>query len=311
MPDQNKAEKLFHEYFIEWVELYKVDAVKKITLNKYFTTHKWLKTNASELKMCELNRATYQKLINLYAKEHAKLTTKNFHAQLKSSIIDALEDGVIEKNPTKKVVIKGQAVESSKVKFLNQEELKKLIDQLDLCDITSWDWIIFIGIKTGLRFSEIIALTPNDFDFENCLINVDKTWNYKEQNGGFQDTKNASSIRKVQIDEVFALKIKKQLLDFGKSELIFLKNRSRIFNSTVNDRLNSLCLRAGIPVITMHALRHTHASLLIFSGVSIATVSKRLGHSTISTTQETYLHIIKEMEMADREKITNLLKILS
>lgn len=52
-----------------------------------------------------------------------------------------------------------------------------------------------------------------------------------------------------------------------------------------------------------HSLRHTHASVLLESGVNILTISKRLGHSTPATTQNVYLHIIKELEARDNKKI--------
>lgn len=75
--------------------------------------------------------------------------------------------------------------------------------------------------------------------------------------------------------------------------------RKAIFNSTVNDLLARRCVEAGVPIITVHGLRHTHASLLLFGGVSIASVAKRLGHSSMNTTEKTYLHIIKELENKD------------
>lgn len=56
------------------------------------------------------------------------------------------------------------------------------------------------------------------------------------------------------------------------------------------------CIEAKIPVITIHGLRHTHASILLFAGVSIASVARRLGHTSMNTTQKTYLHIIHELE---------------
>ena len=84
----------------------------------------------------------------------------------------------------------------------------------------------------------------------------------------------------------------------------------RVFNSTINYYLKNLCLKAEIPIISIHSLRHTHASLLLFSGVSIASVAQRLGHSSISTTQETYIHIIQELEHQDTEKIMRHLATL-
>lgn len=74
--------------------------------------------------------------------------------------------------------------------------------------------------------------------------------------------------------------------------------------------MKKICLKAQVPVISIHSLRHTHASLLLFAGVSIASVAQRLGHSSISTTQETYIHIIQELEHQDTEKIMRHLATL-
>ena len=72
-----------------------------------------------------------------------------------------------------------------------------------------------------------------------------------------------------------------------------------MFNSTINGILERHCHSANIPVITVHGLRHTHASILLFAGVSIASVARRLGHASMTTTQKTYLHIIRELENQD------------
>ena len=92
---------------------------------------------------------------------------------------------------------------------------------------------------------------------------------------------------------------------------IFVNQGQKIFNSTVNGRLATLCKHANIPVISIHGLRHTHASLLLFQGVSVLSVSQRLGHANVTTTQETYLHIIQELENKDNRKILKYLKIIN
>lgn len=89
---------------------------------------------------------------------------------------------------------------------------------------------------------------------------------------------------------------------------IFVEHR--VFNSTINSLLKRYCKKAEIPVISIHGLRHTHASLLLFAGVSIASVAKRLGHSNMSTTQKTYLHIIQELENQDNDKVMRYLAVL-
>ena len=92
---------------------------------------------------------------------------------------------------------------------------------------------------------------------------------------------------------------------------IFFSKEQRIYNSTLNQKLASLCKNNNIPVISIHGLRHTHASLLLYEGVSIASVAKRLGHNNTTTTQETYIHIIRELENKDNDKILHHLSQLT
>ena len=137
---------------------------------------------------------------------------------------------------------------------------------------------------------------------------ISKTWNYKNSKGEFMPTKNESSVRKIQIDWQTAMQFSQLVKGLNENEPIFVK--SRVFNSTINNRLEVLCKKADIPVITVHGLRHTHASLLLFAGVSVASVASRLGHSSMTTTQETYLHIIQELENQDNDKIMRHLSML-
>ncbi|EAG9262136.1 site-specific integrase [Listeria monocytogenes] len=308
MKAKKRKEQTFHEYFKEWVDLYKVGAIRSITLQKYYVTEQKIQELVPDLKIKDLDRYTYQQLLNSYALTHEKQTTMDFHHHLKGAILDAVDEGVISQNPTRKIVIKGKAPRSKKAKFLNQFEVQALLKELNLKENINWDWFILLIIKTGLRFSEALALTPSDFDFSTQKININKTWDYKMVTGSFQPTKNESSNRKIQIDWQLAMQFSQLIKMKDPDKPIFVK--SRVFNSTINNRLKVLCENANIPTITIHSLRHTHASLLLFAGVSIASVANRLGHSSMTTTQETYLHIIQELENQDNDKIIRHLSML-
>ncbi|EUJ42792.1 site-specific integrase [Paenilisteria rocourtiae] len=308
MKTTRRKEQMFHEYFKEWVNLYKVGAIRSITLQKYYVAEQKLQELVPNLKLKELDRYSYQQLLNDYALTHEKQTTMDFHHHLKGAILDAVDEGVLTQNPTRKIVIKGKAPRTKKAKFLNQFEVQALLKELNLTEEINWDWFILLVVKTGLRFSEALALTPLDFDFSKQKIEINKTWNYKKATGSFQPTKNESSNRKIQIDWQLAMQFSQLIKVREPDNPIFVK--SRVFNSTINNRLKVLCIRADIPIITVHSLRHTHASLLLFAGVSIASVANRLGHSSMTTTQETYLHIIQELENQDNDKIIRHLSML-
>ena len=138
--------------------------------------------------------------------------------------------------------------------------------------------------KTGLRFSEALAVTPADFDFAHQTLSISKTWNYKE-GGGFAETKNKSSIRRVQLDWQIIVQFSELVKSLPREMPIFVAEGQKVYNSTVNSVLTRNCRQAKVPEITIHGLRHTHASLLLFAGVSIAGVARRLGHASMTTTQ--------------------------
>ena len=298
MKKQTNESSLFCDYYADWIKMYKEGAVRKVTLDKYFMAHSWLLKIAPDLRLCELNRIRYQEIINSYASEHERQTTMDFHHLIKGSILDAVDEGFIERDPTRKTIIKGKAPSPKKIKYLSQFELHNLIANLDLKDKPNWDYLILLIAKTGLRFSEAIAVTPGDFDFVHQTLSVNKTWNYKGSSG-FLPTKNKSSVRKVQLDWQTVIQFSTLVSGLPDNQPLFIQPDKRIFNSTANDTLSRLCKKAGIPSITVHGLRHTHASLLLFAGVSIASVARRLGHASMTTTQKTYLHIIQELENQD------------
>ena len=97
-----------------------------------------------------------------------------------------------------------------------------------------------------------------------------------------------------------------------RNPLIALTNLLFLYSAyTADDRLQRACKKANVPVISLHGLRHTHASLLLFAGVSIASVARRLGHASMTTTQKTYLHIIQELENQDVALVMRSLANLS
>lgn len=249
-----RKSELFYEYYEKWINVYKEGAIREVTMKKYKLTLSWLKKLAPNLEVKNLTRVTYQQILNDYAEEHEKQSTMDFHHQLKGAILDAVDEGIIDRDPTRKAIIKGKTPKEKKIKYLNQFELHKLIADLNLGSKLNYDWLILLIAKTGMRFSELIKHLPED-------------------------------------------------------KPIFVDGA--VYNSTVNNILARHCKECNIPVISIRGLRHTHASLLLFTGVSIASVARRLGHSSMTTTQKTYLHIIQELENKDIDLVMRSLSSLS
>lgn len=304
MLNQIQGSDLFYNYYKQWISVYKEGAIRDVTMAKYLMTLNWVKKLVPNLILSDLDRITYQQLLNDYALEHERQTTMDFHHQLKGAVLDAVDEGFIKRDPTRKAIIKGKRPKKKKPKFLNRFELQTLLSSLKKESYVNWDWFLLLVAKTGMRFSEALAVTPRDFDFSHQMLSVNKTWDYKND-GGFLPTKNQSSIRKIQIDWQTVIQFSELIKDLPENEPIFVSGK--VYNSTVNDVLKRRCKEAKVPIISIHGLRHTHASLLLFAGVSIASVARRLGHASMTTTQKTYLHIIQELENQDIDLIMRLM----
>ena len=118
---------LFCEYYKQWIEVYKRGAIREATMSKYLMTQKWVEKLAPQLKVSELTRTVYQQILNDYAKEHERQTTLDFHHQLKGAVLDAVDEGMIERDPTRKAIIKGKTPQRRVCDFLRRLPLHRQI----------------------------------------------------------------------------------------------------------------------------------------------------------------------------------------
>lgn len=267
---------LLADYFEAWIELYKKGSVRRVTLEKYLNNLKQIKRIAPNVKLKDVNRKVYQQILNIYAEDHEKQTVIDFHHQIKGMLLDAVDDDLIPKDPTRKAIFKGKAPRAKKRKYLNQFELHNLLEDLNLGNEVNVDWLILLIAKTGIRYAEALGVTPKDFDFRTSTLSINKTWDYKTKTG-FQPTKNKSSVRTIPIDFRLAMQFQNLVHDLPTDKPIFV-GEGKVCNSTPNKVLERHCKKIGIEPITVHGLRHTHASLLMGSGVSIASISNFSPH---------------------------------
>ncbi|AKP67176.1 tyrosine-type recombinase/integrase [Companilactobacillus ginsenosidimutans] len=295
-------------YFDRWINVYKKGKVSEITYNKYQNTSQHASELFGNLKLKEITKLIYQKKLNEFGKTHARRTVSCLHKQLRACILDAIDERIIVSDPTRKAVIVG-IDPPKKLKSLNYNQWKKLVSNLNTN--RSAEMIIYIACVTGMRYGEIVGLTVNDFNYSRSTLHINKTWDYKYKTG-FKKTKTKSSNREIIIDKSSANKLRQYIRksNLTSDDLLFMDSKKHVMVSAeINKVLTGKLKDLKIPRITFHGLRHTHASILLYKGVSTLSVSRRLGHSSVSTTQSTYLHIIKELEYQDQDKIISILNI--
>ncbi|WP_413509314.1 tyrosine-type recombinase/integrase [Carnobacterium maltaromaticum] len=319
----NAGEIDFPTFYENWARLYKIGLYSKVNDAAYETSIKLVQQYFTGIKIKEITKASYQHFINDFAKTHSKATVKKRNGHIRSCFADAIDEKIIQVDPTRNVTVTGAIKPKKKEsKYLNYSQFKKLIEETkkDLNPLYVGRYMILLGSSSGCRFSEICALTWDDIDYSNRTILINKSWDYKNSND-FTDTKTFESERTIRIDKdildilkAYQKDQKRTLEKFGvtnEKNLVFLNyENSIISNNAVNKTLEKLCLRVTDQAITFHGLRHTHASVLLFKGINIVSLSKRLGHSDITTTSNTYSHVLKELEELDNNKTDKIMQDL-
>lgn len=303
------AEQLFWRYMQEKIDLKKKNSIRRVTLAKYDLHLRYIKTHWAEVRVKDVTPDRYQRLINLYAEKHSRETTRDFARSVNWVIrLAHKQDGLFKVDPSYDITIPNcKEVKSTRKKFLEVDEIKKLSNVLKK-DNGSCANFCLLTLHTGFRFSETLAITPNDIDWENKTISITKSFDYKEM-GTFDKTKNKSSIRTIKVDDIVLWILARHIkqYDVKPDEPIFAYIRGFWHNSTINTALKNLCEIAGVPRITIHSLRHQHASYLVMKGISANSVAKRLGHSDIDTTIRVYVHQFEKQKEMEEKKIIELM----
>lgn len=308
-PTTVKKRILFGQYFEEWIEIYKKPTVSPTTLKHYDYSLKAVKEYFTGMPIQSINRAEYQKFLNWFGANKAKETVDKVHGHIRSCVQDALEDQIIQIDFTRKTkaTFKVPAKKSIE-KHLNYHESEQLLKAIRSRTEKGLGYSLLLLILTsGVRFQEAVGLTRKDFNFKNSTITINKTWGYKKNSPeGFGPTKNEQSNRTIIIDKKTMNHFQKLFSNTPTNihELVFYSPGSKykvVSNTNANKLLKKLLLELKIDPITIHGLRHTHASVLLYRKASIHYVSERLGHSDIETTLKEYTHVLKELRLQDEQ----------
>ncbi|MEK5390170.1 site-specific integrase [Margalitia sp. FSL K6-0131] len=294
----------FDEYFKEWIKVYKTN-ISEVTLKRYHDTLQTIITYFEGKPIQEISKREYQAFLNEYGKNHAKESTRKLNTHIRACVRNAIEEGIIRIDFTREAVLTG-SIEAKRPeeKYLNYFESKRLMKELyNRLDRSIGYYLLLLGLTSGMRFAEMVGLTRNDFDFNTNEIRINKTWDYKTGKG-FAKTKNDPSNRIISMDSKTMQCFEKlfKTLPNNIHDLVFFSpsNENKVItNAFANKILRKTLTELNIDPITVHGLRHTHASVLLYRKISVYYVSERLGHSGIDTTQKYYAHIIKELREED------------
>ena len=312
------------EWFKRWVDVYKKKSVRPNTLREY--THIYTKNISPFFGNRNINsivKSDIQRLIDIADDKGYGYERQNKIKVILSDMFSrAMEDELMSKNPAKGVKLRARKEAFAKALALKEQEIF-----FECCAGTFYDNLFNTAVNTGLRPGELFALTENDIDFENGLINVSKTLVYQKyiddecKEFHLEEPKTEHSNRKVPINSLCRKYLERQI-----RQKFVVKNKrpkeqndylfTTKFNTPLNSQIYSDAIKVIVDMINIskssdeemeyfsgHTLRHTFATRCFEAGVQPKVVQSYLGHATLQMTMDLYTHVMPQKASNDIERI--------
>ena len=273
---------LLSEWFEVWIETYKVGHVRAATLDGFKKHFKRLNC-LHNFKLTEITNLMLSKAINEVT---ATRTKDAVHNLIKQMFSVAFNNRLIETNPAANLPRPKQIVVRQQKAFTAEQE--KTFISACLADLPNCEPYLVCCLQ-GLRRGEMLALRPNDFNFDNNALRIDES--YDANHPDDLQTKNEASNRTM---PMFALT--KQILlkyrDADPDKFIYRFNWDTFYT-----KLRNLLERNGLPQLTVHQLRHTFISRCHEKRIDEIVVQRWVGHAIGSRmTRAVYTHVSDDAE---------------
>jgi integrase len=307
----------FAAFLQEWFKEHAERNCTLKTVERYHQLADYVLPHIGTTKLQDLSALTLERVFNRVKdaggwnrkkKEARPLSAKTIH-HISSLVHVALDTAIrwklLKSNPVDGVVL--PKVVKREAQVLEAEQIRKFLDAARAAGVYEF---VLLAVGTGCRRGELLALTWADVDFVGRVLRLSKSLEQTRAGLRLKSTKNEkpreislpkSSIEmlrnhrasQVENRQMYGPDYRDDLnLVFATPEGDYLKPDS------MTSKVCLLATKTGLNGASLHTLRHSHGSQLLSKGVSLPTVSKRLGHSSVYVTASIYAHALSADEVA-------------
>lgn len=327
----------FKEFAIKWLEEYGKNQLAITTYDSYYTSlNKHIYPLIGHYKLSQIKPLHLQSIYNKWISEGLQpATVKKRHAIIRVILKTAIQWQILENNPCERVQLPKPNKDISDIKYFTPEQVNIFLQALNESCLTTQIKLFFIlAVFTGMRRGELIALTWNDIDFTNNKIDINKSTTVGANGIISKGTKNKTSTRCVSIPlsiTELIKKYKKEQTELrlqlgckwqGNNHIFIQWDGKQMYPDTVTHAFRKLLIKHNssdkvkqnsnleLPLIPLHGLRHTNATLLIASNkIDIKTIQNHLGHASSNTTLNIYAHPLAELEKSCANTLESFINI--
>lgn len=272
----------------------------------------WIIPALGKKKITKLTRPDVQHWVNRISDTgRAPKTVRNCYSVLSSMYSYALDMGLTEQTPC--LNIRMPKIDPHEANYYDENGVKVMLKALDSLpeNALRFKCAILLGLFGGLRRGEILGLNWDDAELDSGQLQINRNRLVGNSGKSYEDTpkteksKRCISVPRFIIEDLKKLKKQQEeraaiLKDeYGDIGPMLQGERGNSMNPQVlSEWFGRFCKRNGLPAYGMHALRHTHASMLAKLGTDRMQVSSRLGHSQLSTTLNIYTHLFEDADSA-------------
>lgn len=304
--------------FKDFVEIYKTDMQSRVRYNTWLTKEHIINTKImpffANKKLNEIRTSDViqwqneiMKMKSKTGQEYSQVYLKTIHNQLSAILNHAVCFYGLKCNVARRAGNMGKE-QSKEMLFWTQEEFQKFVETI--ADKPQSYYAFEILYWCGIREGELLALTPEDFDFDKKTLKISKSYQRINGEDVITDPKTPKSKRTIVMPDFLCEEIREyisSLYGYGKNDRIF-----QISKSYLHHEMNKGSKIAGVKRIRIHGLRHSHISLLINMGYTALAIAERVGHEAVDITYR-YAHLFPtvQTDMAqnlnkEREELINV-----
>lgn len=260
--------------------------------------------------------AYYSSLIDKYSDS----SIKKIYTQINVAYKKAIKMNIVKANINEDIPRPKSKLKTRKVNALTIEQQKQVVDALITDNKEPYKTMLLLSLFTGMRMGEVGALYLSDIDFENAIISIERTLTRGDNDKYIvgENAKTEAGTRTIKVIPYVIDLLSDYVDNFykkRKDKLIFTRNDNLITVSQVNSYYKRLITRYKISDtaddFNQHQLRHTYATRSIESGMSAKVLQKKLGHTDIKVTMNTYADVFSQFEDTEDEKLTKYLQSIN